>query len=138
MLKAHPAVLRNLLAIHASLGREITEGSGSSHARRQLLDTEYTLCMSTGTYTVEDALAAAHRQLEEAEGAEGAGAGAAAGARTAPGPRRPDARGDGYRPVNPVTPVGRYRPVTPVDRYRPDTRADRYRPDTHGDRSSIA
>jgi hypothetical protein len=67
MLKAHPAVLRNLLAIHTSLREEMSEDAATLHTRRQLLDTEYTLCISTGTYTVADALATARRQLEEAD-----------------------------------------------------------------------
>ncbi|WP_445398388.1 DUF5133 domain-containing protein [Streptomyces sp. LE64] len=67
MLKAHPAVLRNLLAIHTSLREKMSEDAATVHTRRQLLDTEYTLCISTGTYTVADALAAARRQLKEAD-----------------------------------------------------------------------
>ncbi|MFJ4772199.1 DUF5133 domain-containing protein [Streptomyces uncialis] len=65
MLKAHPAVLRNLLAIHASLRQKASGDVVPLQVRRQLLDTEYTLCMSTGCYTIEDAMAAARSQLEE-------------------------------------------------------------------------
>ncbi|MFD5557096.1 DUF5133 domain-containing protein [Streptomyces sp. NPDC127068] len=63
MLKAHPAVLRNLLAIHAALRHEVSGDVVPLQAWRQLLDTEYTLCVSTGTYSVEEALAAARSQL---------------------------------------------------------------------------
>ncbi|MBY8878752.1 DUF5133 domain-containing protein [Actinacidiphila acidipaludis] len=74
MLMAHPTVLRNLMeryeALSALTGRRevpaATDGGESldPHVRRQLLDTVYTLCVSTGTREIGPALAAARAHIE--------------------------------------------------------------------------
>ncbi|MEU1482841.1 DUF5133 domain-containing protein [Streptomyces sp. NPDC005752] len=77
MLMANPATLRNLVKRYENLR--------STHARlrtcessRQLEDISYTLCVTTGTRTVPDALAAAAAQLRSVPSAGSLGA--------APGP----------------------------------------------------
>ncbi|MEV4438909.1 DUF5133 domain-containing protein [Streptomyces sp. NPDC049577] len=64
MLMAHPAVLRNLVERYAALG---AADQADATVRRQIEDTAYTLCVSTGTRRVEDALAAAEELLRRAE-----------------------------------------------------------------------
>lgn len=65
MLTAHPALLRNLVEQYRTLHERHAE-QGSSEIRRQLEDVTYTLCVSTGTCTVEEALAVAEQQLAAA------------------------------------------------------------------------
>ncbi|MFD7919317.1 DUF5133 domain-containing protein [Streptomyces sp. NPDC059740] len=68
MLRAHPAVLRRLLRRYETLLARTTDaagGEGVLRARRDLQDTAYTLCVITGTRSIEEALGAARRQLEE-------------------------------------------------------------------------
>lgn len=62
MLMPLPATLRRLLAEHATLAAGDDPGP-------RLRDLEYTLCVSTGTRTVEEALAAARAYLAETEAA---------------------------------------------------------------------
>ncbi|MBK3574519.1 DUF5133 domain-containing protein [Streptomyces sp. MBT65] len=62
MLLAHPAVLKDLVERYETLCARHTENGGAT-ARRQMDDVAYTLCVSTGTRTVEDALDAARRRL---------------------------------------------------------------------------
>lgn len=76
MLMAHPTVLRTLVeryerlsALSGRRGAEPAVGGESGDAiapevRRQLLDTVYTLCVSTGTREVGPALAAARAHIE--------------------------------------------------------------------------
>jgi hypothetical protein len=73
MLMAHPTVLRNLVERYEALRAEI-DGSASADAggtdgvdprlMRQLQDTVYTLCVSTGTREIGPALAAAREHIE--------------------------------------------------------------------------
>ncbi|MFI9062054.1 DUF5133 domain-containing protein [Streptomyces sp. NPDC053429] len=54
MLMPSPIVVRSLLARYASLA-----GQDSAAARQELEQVSYTLCVTTATTTIEDALAAA-------------------------------------------------------------------------------
>lgn len=65
MLKAHPAMLRKLVAQYEALAL-LHADRGDSEARRRLDDAAYTLCVSTGTRNVSSALTAARRQLQSA------------------------------------------------------------------------
>ncbi|WP_372482030.1 DUF5133 domain-containing protein, partial [Streptomyces fuscigenes] len=65
MLLAHPAVLQNLVEQYETLHALHAE-DGSAEARRRLEDVSYTLCVSTGTRAVEDALRTARERLTEA------------------------------------------------------------------------
>nr|WP_069170351.1 DUF5133 domain-containing protein [Streptomyces griseus] len=58
MLMPHPTILRGLVERYA----ELSEDPGRAGA---LEDISYTLCVSTGTRTVEDALAVAESYLDE-------------------------------------------------------------------------
>ncbi|WP_432102502.1 DUF5133 domain-containing protein [Streptomyces sp. bgisy091] len=62
MLMANPATLRNLVKRYETL-RSSHARLGTSESARQLEDVSYTLCVTTGTRTVPDALAAAAAQL---------------------------------------------------------------------------
>lgn len=73
MLMAHPTVLRKLVERYETLsalsGRRTAEtmdgGDGlTPEVRQQLLDTVYTLCVSTGTREVGPALAAARAHID--------------------------------------------------------------------------
>ncbi|MFR9725588.1 DUF5133 domain-containing protein [Streptomyces sp. MS19] len=66
MMMAHPAVLRNLVEEYEALVI-LRDDASSPDVTRRLEDVTYTLCVSTGTRTAEDALAAAHRQLAGTE-----------------------------------------------------------------------
>lgn len=59
---AHPATLRNLVERYETL-RLVHERQGTSESSRHLEDVSYTLCVTTGTRTVQDALTAAEAQL---------------------------------------------------------------------------
>jgi precorrin-2 methylase len=61
---AHPAILRNLVEQYEVL-QVLHAEQNSFETRRELEDVTYTLCVSTGTQTVEAALAVAGRQLDE-------------------------------------------------------------------------
>lgn len=65
MLRAHPAILRNLVEEYKAL-RSLRTEEESIEARRQLEDVTYTLCVSTGTRTAEAALIVAEQQLATA------------------------------------------------------------------------
>lgn len=60
----NPTVLRELLEQYESLQAEAA--AGDDEVSRRLEDLAYTLCVSTGTRDVSDALAAARRQLADA------------------------------------------------------------------------
>ncbi|MGW6742647.1 DUF5133 domain-containing protein [Streptomyces sp. NPDC055025] len=62
MLMAHPAILRNLVEQYETL-KALHAEQGSSGTRRRLEDITYTLCVSTGTRTPAEALAAAEQRL---------------------------------------------------------------------------
>ncbi|MDF6022911.1 DUF5133 domain-containing protein [Streptomyces sp. JH34] len=62
MLMANPATLRNLVKRYETL-RSIHARLGTPESRRQLDDVSYTLCVTTGTRAVPDALAAAAARL---------------------------------------------------------------------------
>ncbi|MCM2389931.1 DUF5133 domain-containing protein [Streptomyces albipurpureus] len=64
MLKAHPAVLRKLLDTYESLCAQTAGPVVDLSVQRQLQDTAYTLCVTTGTRGVEEALTAARSELE--------------------------------------------------------------------------
>ncbi|WP_327238143.1 DUF5133 domain-containing protein [Streptomyces sp. NBC_01317] len=65
MLMAHPAILRNLVERYEELQVAGT-AKDSLENRRRLEDVTYTLCVSTGTRTIEDALRVAEEQLAAA------------------------------------------------------------------------
>ncbi|WP_443078826.1 DUF5133 domain-containing protein [Streptomyces sp. NBC_01497] len=62
---AHPAILRNLVEQFQTL-RLLHAEKGTPESRRRLEDVTYTLCVSTGTRTPEEALTRAHEQLARA------------------------------------------------------------------------
>ncbi|MFF4068257.1 DUF5133 domain-containing protein [Streptomyces sp. S501] len=62
MLMANPATLRNLVTRYETL-RSTHARLGTPESRRQLEDVSYTLCVTTGTRAVPDALAAAAARL---------------------------------------------------------------------------
>ncbi|MBC2873557.1 DUF5133 domain-containing protein [Streptomyces sp. TYQ1024] len=64
MLMAHPAVLHQLVERYTA---QAAVGAADAATRRRADDLAYTLCVSTGTRHVEDALRVAARVL----GAEG-------------------------------------------------------------------
>ncbi|MFD8235563.1 DUF5133 domain-containing protein [Streptomyces sp. NPDC059696] len=64
MLRPHPAVLRRLVDEYEALAAEATGGPAEQNPR--VRDLAYTLCVSTGTRTVERALEAAHQWLATA------------------------------------------------------------------------
>ncbi|MFI0737228.1 DUF5133 domain-containing protein [Streptomyces sp. NPDC021100] len=66
MLLAHPAVLRDLVERHTALQRSATARPADPAIRRQLADVTYTLCVTTGTRDIADALRAARRRLADA------------------------------------------------------------------------
>jgi hypothetical protein len=65
VLMAHPVVLRKLVDEYRAL-QILHAQDGSPECRRRLEDVTYTLCVSTGTRTAEQALLAAERRLEAA------------------------------------------------------------------------
>jgi hypothetical protein len=65
MLRAHPALLRELVERCETLRRRLASG-GSTQTRRQLEDASYTLCVVTGTRQLDTALCVARRQLADA------------------------------------------------------------------------
>ncbi|MFG2573766.1 DUF5133 domain-containing protein [Streptomyces sp. NPDC048481] len=65
MLMPHPAVLRTLVDEYEALSAD-----GTAEARAQERDLAYTLCVSTGTREVDDALRTARRWLEAASAAD--------------------------------------------------------------------
>lgn len=68
MLMPHPAVLRKLVDEYEALC-----DTGSPETRAQERDLAYTLCVSTGTRDVNQALQTARRWLEAASAADAAG-----------------------------------------------------------------
>ncbi|MFB8028930.1 DUF5133 domain-containing protein [Streptomyces sp. NPDC056465] len=76
MLMANPATLRNLVKRYESL-RSAHARLGTSESSRQLEDVSYTLCVTTGTRAVPEALAAAAAQLSAVPSAGSLGAAAA-------------------------------------------------------------
>lgn len=65
MLMAHPAFLRELVQRYETL---LSKGATSSRPQhqRELDDVSYTLCVSTGTRSVEHALALARERITAA------------------------------------------------------------------------
>jgi len=63
LLTPHSAILRDLVKQYEKLHTRISERS-SPETQRRFEDTCYTLCVSTGTRTVEAALTFAARQLD--------------------------------------------------------------------------
>jgi hypothetical protein len=70
MLNAPPEKLRVLLGKYESLKTRRT-GQETAETRRQLRDVTYTLCVSTGTRTIEAALTAARGQVSGTPGTPG-------------------------------------------------------------------
>lgn len=62
MVIAHPAVLQDLIEQYESLTAVRAE-KRTSEVRRRLEDVSYTLCVSTATREVGEALVVARRQL---------------------------------------------------------------------------
>ncbi|WP_269460132.1 DUF5133 domain-containing protein [Streptomyces sp. 2323.1] len=63
MLTPHSAILRDLVKQYEKLHARLSERS-SAETQRHFADTCYTLCVSTGTRTVEAALTFAAGQLD--------------------------------------------------------------------------
>ncbi|MCZ4119973.1 DUF5133 domain-containing protein [Streptomyces sp. H39-S7] len=61
MLMPHPATLQRLINRYEELRALEAAGAATSEDRRRLEDTTYTLCVSTGTRNIGDALRVAHR-----------------------------------------------------------------------------
>lgn len=84
MLMAHPTVLRNLVDRYETLSAEAeTDSSVEPGVQRQLQDTEYTLCVSTGTREIASALAAARVHMQRGAFTEKSAASVAQGASAA-------------------------------------------------------
>ncbi|MDN3249562.1 DUF5133 domain-containing protein [Streptomyces mutabilis] len=66
MLMAHPAVLRDLIDQYEALQRLDVSEAGSAAVRQRMEDIAYTLCVSTGTRTIDAALVAARLRLPDA------------------------------------------------------------------------
>ncbi|MFG1806843.1 DUF5133 domain-containing protein [Streptomyces sp. NPDC049040] len=65
---AHPTILRNLVERYESLSDGIDGIDGTEpDIDRQLRDTVYTLCVSTGTREIDAALAVARARIVEAD-----------------------------------------------------------------------
>ncbi|MFI6108803.1 DUF5133 domain-containing protein [Streptomyces sp. NPDC051310] len=64
---AHPTVLRGLVTRYEALSAA-ESAAASPSVLRQREDVAYTLCVSTGTRDVRDALRVARRVLESADG----------------------------------------------------------------------
>lgn len=64
MLMAHPAVLRNLVEHYEALAALAHSDIVGPHIHRQMQDTAYTLCVSTGTRDIDAALDAARQQID--------------------------------------------------------------------------
>jgi hypothetical protein len=62
MLMAHPTVLRNLVERYEALRAD--DNGVDPFIGQQLQDTVYTLCVSTGTREIGQALAAAREHME--------------------------------------------------------------------------
>ncbi|MEU6394037.1 MULTISPECIES: DUF5133 domain-containing protein [unclassified Streptomyces] len=77
MITPHPQILRSLLSRYATARVQLVENDTLAN-RRLLEDVAYTLCVTTGTREIEDALATAERFLT-VEPADAAVAGTAAG-----------------------------------------------------------
>jgi hypothetical protein len=65
VLMAHPTLLRDLVERYERLTALQAEGA-DAETRRRIEDVSYTLCVSTGTRTIDAALAAATEQLAPA------------------------------------------------------------------------
>ncbi|MYY82156.1 MULTISPECIES: DUF5133 domain-containing protein [unclassified Streptomyces] len=62
MLQAHPSVLADLVERYESLHAKTGSAAVDPALRRQLDDVTYTLCVITGTRSLEQALASARRR----------------------------------------------------------------------------
>ncbi|RAJ58834.1 uncharacterized protein DUF5133 [Streptomyces sp. Amel2xB2] len=64
MLKAHPAVLRDLLTRYETLRDAADDGADEgAESRRRLEDVSYTLCILTGTRHIDAAVSSARDDL---------------------------------------------------------------------------
>ncbi|MDJ0347351.1 DUF5133 domain-containing protein [Streptomyces sp. H10-C2] len=61
MLMPHPATLQRLIDRYEELQEQEIAGAATSEESRRLEDTAYTLCVSTGTRNITDALRIARR-----------------------------------------------------------------------------
>ncbi len=64
MLMPHPLVLRQLLAHYEELRTQVDD-EAAPEVHRELLDTIYTLCVSTGTREIEAAVSIAREYLDQ-------------------------------------------------------------------------
>lgn len=71
MLIAHPMILRSLVGRYETL-QLLNSQQRTPPTDQELQDVSYTLCVTTGTRTVEEALAAAKQQLASPADAEAA------------------------------------------------------------------
>ncbi|MFJ2113035.1 MULTISPECIES: DUF5133 domain-containing protein [unclassified Streptomyces] len=69
VLMAHPVTLRRLVERYETL-RALHAEQDSAGTRRRLEDVTYTLCVSTGTRTADEALHTARRQIGGAPGGQ--------------------------------------------------------------------
>ncbi|WAL98450.1 DUF5133 domain-containing protein [Streptomyces sp. Je 1-369] len=65
MLQAHPSVLADLVERYESLHAKADSAAVDPALRRQLDDVTYTLCVITGTRSLEQALASARRRARK-------------------------------------------------------------------------
>ncbi|MCX4918960.1 DUF5133 domain-containing protein [Streptomyces sp. NBC_00687] len=89
MLMPLPATLRQLVSEYEALIAD--EGDGTASARRRLADLSYTLCVSTGTRDITDALETARSYLAETEAAHPVAPRRALQRRTIPAVAKPSA-----------------------------------------------
>ncbi|GEB47490.1 hypothetical protein SCA03_00410 [Streptomyces cacaoi] len=66
-MMAHPDTLRELLARYEALRIHIRRRPEDPERRREIDDVSYTLCVSTATCDIREALAAARRHIGAAE-----------------------------------------------------------------------
>ncbi|MEW2387086.1 DUF5133 domain-containing protein [Streptomyces venezuelae] len=71
MLQAHPSVLADLVERYESLHAKTDSAAVDPALRRQLDDVTYTLCVITGTRSLERALAAARRRARKVRDVRG-------------------------------------------------------------------
>ncbi|MFI7319159.1 DUF5133 domain-containing protein [Streptomyces venezuelae] len=68
MLQAHPSVLADLVERYESLHAKAESAAVDPALRQQLDDVTYTLCVITGTRSLEQALASARRRARTVRG----------------------------------------------------------------------
>ncbi|WP_409240090.1 DUF5133 domain-containing protein [Streptomyces sp. PA5.6] len=71
MLQAHPSVLADLVERYESLHAKTGSAAVDPALRQQLDDVTYTLCVITGTRSLEQALASARRRARKVRDVRG-------------------------------------------------------------------